>query len=54
MLMHGRTERKENVQWTFLVMGQASGGIKGGWAVAQSPILSTTLSLSRLRRKGTN
>jgi hypothetical protein len=50
--MHGRTERKENVQWTFLVMNQAAGGRKGGWAVAQSPILNTTISLSRLRRKG--
>ncbi|MFC2186329.1 group II intron reverse transcriptase/maturase [Fulvivirgaceae bacterium LMO-SS25] len=25
---------------------------KGGWAVAQSPILGTTITLSRLRRKG--
>ena len=25
---------------------------KGGWAVAQSPILTTTITLSRLRRKG--
>ncbi|WP_246538992.1 hypothetical protein [Litoribacter ruber] len=25
---------------------------KGGWAVAQSPILITTITLSRLRRKG--
>jgi len=25
---------------------------KGGWAVAQSPILNTTITLSRLRRKG--
>ena len=25
---------------------------KGGWAVAQSPILVTTITLSRLRRKG--
>jgi len=50
--MHGRTERKENVQWTFLVKGQAAGGRKGGWAVAQSPILVTTITLSRLRRKG--
>lgn len=24
----------------------------GGWAVAQSPILRTTITLSRLRRKG--
>jgi RNA-directed DNA polymerase len=24
----------------------------GGWAVAQSPILGTTITLSRLRRKG--
>ena len=24
----------------------------GGWAVAQSPILNTTITLSRLRRKG--
>jgi hypothetical protein len=50
--MHGRTERKENVQWTFLVKGQAAGGRKGGWAVAQSPIMITTITLSRLRRKG--
>jgi len=34
MPIHGWTERKENVQWTFLVMGQASGGIKGGWSAA--------------------
>ncbi|RUA33590.1 MAG: group II intron reverse transcriptase/maturase, partial [Bacteroidetes bacterium] len=25
---------------------------KGGWAIAQSPILITTITLSRLRRKG--
>ncbi|WP_373397891.1 hypothetical protein V8V91_25855 [Algoriphagus halophilus] len=25
---------------------------KGGWAVAQSPILITTITLPRLRRKG--
>jgi RNA-directed DNA polymerase len=25
---------------------------KGGWAIAQSPILTTTITLSRLRRKG--
>ncbi|MDF2157501.1 group II intron reverse transcriptase/maturase [Algoriphagus sp. CAU 1675] len=25
---------------------------KGGWAIAQSPILSTTITLSRLRKKG--
>ncbi|WP_373396844.1 hypothetical protein V8V91_19395 [Algoriphagus halophilus] len=25
---------------------------KGGWAVAQSPILVTTITLSRLKRKG--
>ena len=25
---------------------------KGGWAVAQSPILNTTITLSRLKRKG--
>jgi group II intron reverse transcriptase/maturase len=25
---------------------------KGGWAIAQSPILNTTITLSRLRRKG--
>jgi hypothetical protein len=50
--MHGRTERKENVQWTFLVKGQAADGRKGGWAVAQSPILNTTITLSRLKRKG--
>jgi hypothetical protein len=25
---------------------------KGGWAVAQSPMLGTTITLSRLRRKG--
>jgi RNA-directed DNA polymerase len=24
----------------------------GGWAVAQSPILRTTITLSRLRRRG--
>ena len=24
----------------------------GGWAVAQSPMLSTTITISRLRRKG--
>ena len=24
----------------------------GGWAVAQSPILGTTITLSRLRQKG--
>jgi len=52
MRMHGTTERKENVQWTFLVKGQAAGGRKGGWAVAQSPILTTTITLSRMRRNG--
>jgi hypothetical protein len=26
----------------------------GGWAVAQSPILITTITLSHLRRKGMN
>ena len=25
---------------------------KGGWAVAQSPILSTTITLNRLRKRG--
>ena len=25
---------------------------KGGWAIAQSPILTTTITLSRLRRRG--
>ena len=25
---------------------------KGGWAVAQSPILTTTITLSRLKRRG--
>jgi hypothetical protein len=34
MRMHGRTEREENVQWTFLVKGQAAGGRKGGWSAA--------------------
>ncbi|WMJ72229.1 hypothetical protein RCC89_03480 [Cytophagaceae bacterium ABcell3] len=27
-------------------------GRMGGWAVAQSPILKTTITLSRLRRRG--
>ncbi|SEG18931.1 hypothetical protein [Algoriphagus boritolerans] len=31
---------------------ECRGGRKGGWAVAQSPILITTITLSRLRRKG--
>jgi hypothetical protein len=54
MPTRGRTERKEDVQWTFLVKGQAAGGRKGGWSAAadQSPILITTITLSRLRRKG--
>ena len=27
-------------------------GVKGGWAVAQSPILNTTITLKRLKQRG--
>jgi hypothetical protein len=36
MLMLGREERLENVQWTFLANEPAGGRErKGGWAIAQ-------------------
>jgi RNA-directed DNA polymerase len=72
-----RAERKENVQWTFLV-NEPAGAVaperkrknlirlgvdqdhayafsrtrKGGWAIAQSPILTTTITLKRLKQRG--
>jgi len=27
-------------------------GVKGGWAIAQSPILNTTITLKRLKQRG--
>ena len=40
----GRIEQGQAYAWSRTRMG--------GWAVAQSPILGTTITLSRLRRKG--
>jgi len=49
-----RTERKELIPLDHFSEGpgRREGTRKGGWAVAQSPILITTITLSRLRRKG--
>jgi RNA-directed DNA polymerase len=51
-----KPERKrKNLIRMGISQGQAyawSRTSKGGWAVAQSPILGTTITLSRLRRKG--
>ena len=47
--------KKKNLIRLGIEQGQAyawSRTNKGGWAVAQSPILGTTITLSRLRRKG--
>ena len=51
-----KTERKRK---NFIRMGIEQGQAyawsrtnMGGWAVAQSPMLKTTITLSRLRRKG--
>ena len=51
-----KPERKrKNLIRLGIEMGQAYAWSRtnmGGWAVAQSPILRTTITLSRLRRKG--
>ena len=51
-----RPERKrKNLITLGIKHGQAyawSRTRKGGWAVAQSPIMGTTITLSRLRKKG--
>jgi hypothetical protein len=39
--------------WTNLAMSQLAGQLrKGGWAIAQSPILNTTITIERLERRG--
>ncbi|WP_394336497.1 hypothetical protein [Flavobacterium macacae] len=51
--MLGRAARYEKVQWKFLANEPGGGwGRKGGWAIAQRPILSTTLTLKRLKQRG--
>jgi len=47
-------ERKKFIQ-LGIPIGQAYAWSRtrmGGWAVAQSPMLGTTITISRLRRKG--
>jgi RNA-directed DNA polymerase len=55
-LTEKKLERKrKNLIRLGVAQGQAYAWSRtrmGGWAVAQSPILGTTITLSRLRRKG--
>ena len=43
-----------DVQWTSNEENRKAGGQErmGGWAVAQSPILGTTIKVGLLKRKG--
>jgi len=43
-----------DVQWTSNEENREAGGLArmGGWAVAQSPILGTTIKVALLKRKG--
>ncbi|WP_372755273.1 hypothetical protein [Labilibaculum sp.] len=54
---HDHTHRKvsKNVKYTNVQQGQAyawSRSRMGGWAIAQSPILRTTITLERLKKRG--
>ena len=51
----GWERKRKNLIRLGIKQGQAyswSRSRMGGWAIAQSPILGTTITLSRLRRKG--
>ena len=53
--MRGADRKRKNLIRLGIEEGQAYAWSRtrmGGWAVAQSPILRTTITLSRLKRKG--
>ena len=53
--MRGADRKRKNLIRLGIEEGQAYAWSRtrmGGWAVAQSPILGTTITLSRLKRKG--
>ncbi|MEB2778716.1 hypothetical protein SYJ56_25635 [Algoriphagus sp. D3-2-R+10] len=52
--MEGASVKKMSLRTFLAKEPDCRGGRKGGWsaAAAQSPILGTTITLSRLRRKG--